>query len=144
MGGDSCGGDGASSRRLIFRIQLSRTFGGHALCFRIFAHMRFSFVSFLSAIVLLPFASAEEAKLQPKVVVVAMFEVGADKGDTPGELQFWVEREHLDRVIPLPAAYHDVRANADGSVIAILTGVGNTNAAASITALGCDPRFDLS
>jgi purine nucleoside permease len=54
-----------------------------------------------------------------------------------------VEREHLDRVIPLPAAYHAVRANADGSVIAILTGVGNTNAAATITALGLDPRFDL-
>jgi purine nucleoside permease len=86
---------------------------------------------------------ADELKLQPKVVVVTMFEVAADTGDVPGEYQLWVEREHLDRVIPLPAAYHDVRANADGSVIAIVTGMGNTNAAASITALGCDPRFDL-
>lgn len=81
--------------------------------------------------------------IRPKVVVVAMFEPGADSGDTPGEFQFWVEREKLDRVIPLPAAYHDVRANADGSVIGIVTGVGNTNAAASIMALGLDPRFDL-
>jgi purine nucleoside permease len=78
------------------------------------------------------------------VVVVAIFEIGNDTGDRPGELQNWVEREHLDRVIPLPAAYHDVRANADGSVIAIAAGTGNTNTAASIMALGLDPRFDLS
>lgn len=90
----------------------------------------------------LPLA-ALDAPLQPKVVVVALFEVGADTGDRPGELQFWVEREKLDRVIPLPAAYHDVRANADGSVIALAAGVGNTNAGQSIIALGLDPRFDL-
>ncbi len=88
-------------------------------------------------------ALAADAPIRPKVVVVTMFENGADTGDTPGELQLWVEREKLDRVIPLPAAYHDVRANADGSVIAIVTGVGNTNAAASVMALGLDPRFDL-
>ena len=81
--------------------------------------------------------------LCPKVVVVAMFEVGKDTGDVPGELQFWVEREHLDRTIPVPAAFHPVRTNADGSIAAILVGAGNTNAAASITALGCDPNFDL-
>ena len=36
-----------------------------------------------------------------KVVVVTMFERGEDLGDTPGEFQLWVEREHLDQVIPL-------------------------------------------
>jgi purine nucleoside permease len=82
--------------------------------------------------------------LRPKVVLVAMFEIGRDTGDTPGEFQYWVEREKLDRVLPLPAGYHDVRANADGSVIGIVTGVGNINAAASIMALGLDPRFDLA
>ena len=86
---------------------------------------------------------AAEAVIRPKVVVVAMFEAGQDTGDAPGEFQFWVEREKLDRVIPLPAAHHDVRANADGSVIGIVTGVGNSNAAATIMALGLDPRFDL-
>ncbi len=91
----------------------------------------------------LPSAHAAADLIRPKVVVVTMFEPGADTGDTPGEFQFWVEREHLDRVIPLPAASHDVRANANGSVIGLVTGVGNTNAAASIMALGCDPRFDL-
>jgi purine nucleoside permease len=82
--------------------------------------------------------------IRPKVVVVAMFELGEDTGDQPGEFQLWVEREKLDRVIPLPAAYHAVRANADGSVIGIVTGVGNSNATATIMALGLDPRFDLS
>ena len=82
--------------------------------------------------------------IRPKVVVVAMFEPGKDTGDAPGELQLWVEREKLDRVIPLPAAYHDVRANADGSVVAIVTGVGNTRSAATIMALASDARFDFS
>jgi purine nucleoside permease len=82
--------------------------------------------------------------IRPKVVVVAMFEPGKDTGDAPGELQYWVEREKLDRVIPLPAAYHDVRANAEGSVVAIVTGVGNTRSAATIMALGSDVRFDLT
>lgn len=91
---------------------------------------------------LVPAAPADV--LRPKVIVVTMFEAGQDTGDRPGELQFWVEREKLDRVLPLPAGYHDLRLNADGSVLAILTGVGNSNAAASIMALGLDPRFDLS
>ncbi len=83
------------------------------------------------------------APIPVKVVVVAMFEVGADTGDAPGELQYWVERDHLDRVFPLPAAYHDARMNADGE-LAIVTGQGTAHAAATIMALGLDPRFDLS
>lgn len=87
---------------------------------------------------------AADEVLRPRVVVVAMFERGTDTDDQAGEFKFWVEREKLDRVIPLPAAHHDVRANAAGTVIGIVTGVGNSNAAATITALGLDPRFDLS
>ncbi|HYT24724.1 MAG TPA: purine nucleoside permease [Candidatus Polarisedimenticolia bacterium] len=78
-----------------------------------------------------------------KVVIVAMFERGADTGDTPGEYQLWVEREHLDQIIPLPAGYHHVCLNKDG-VLGILTGVGTAKAAASVMAVGLDPRFDLS
>lgn len=78
-----------------------------------------------------------------KVVVVAMFEVGADTGDAPGELQYWVERDHLDRVYPLPAGYHAVRMNGDGEM-SVLTGTGTAHAAATIMALGLDPRFDLT
>jgi purine nucleoside permease len=100
---------------------------------------------FLVSFILISTAStaAVEAVLQPKVVIVAMFEPGQDTGDAPGEFQFWVEREKLEKIYPLPSAYHDVRANADGSVIGIVTGVGATRAAATIMALGSDPRFDL-
>jgi purine nucleoside permease len=78
-----------------------------------------------------------------KVVVIAMFERGEDTGDVPGEYQLWVEREHLDQVLPMPAGYHHVRLNKDG-VLGMLTGVGTAKAAASVMALGLDPRFDLS
>jgi purine nucleoside permease len=81
--------------------------------------------------------------IQIKVVVIAMFERGEDTGDTPGEYQLWVEREHLDQILPLPAGYHHVRLNKDG-VLGILTGVGTAKAAASVMAVGLDPRFDLS
>ena len=78
-----------------------------------------------------------------KVVIVAMFEVGDDTGDTPGELQYWVERDHLDKVYPLPAAYHAARMNKAGEMV-ILTGPGTAHAAATIMALGLDPRFDFT
>src|SRR5277367_4947607 len=77
-----------------------------------------------------------------KVVVVTMFEAGADTGDRPAELQYWVERNHLDKILPFPQAYHDLRINRDG-VLAVLTGMGTAKAAGSIMALGLDPRFDL-
>ena len=88
--------------------------------------------------------SAGVAKPIPiKVVVVTMFERGEDTGDTPGEYQLWVEREHLDQILPLTTGYHHVRLNKDG-VLGILTGVGTAKAAATVMAVGLDPRFDLS
>ena len=78
-----------------------------------------------------------------KVVVVTMFERGEDTGDAPGEYQLWVEREHLDQVFPMPAGYRHVRMNQEG-VLGMVTGVGTAKAAASVMALGLDPRFDLS
>lgn len=90
---------------------------------------------------------AQNSSVKPpipvKVVVVAMFERGEDTGDVPGEYQLWVEREHLDQVFPVAAGYHHVRMNQDG-VLGMLTGVGTAKAAASVMALGLDPRFDLS
>jgi len=78
-----------------------------------------------------------------KVVIIAMYEAGEDTGDAPGEYQYWVEREHLDNVLPFPAGFHHLRMN-DKGVLALLTGVGNTKTAASVMALGLDPRFDLT
>ena len=101
----------------------------------------------LSALLLLTISAAvlraQPKPISVKVVVLAMFEQGADTGDTPGEYQYWVERDHLDRVYPLPAGYHAVRMN-DGGEMAIVTGPGTAHAAATVMALGMDPRFDLS
>jgi purine nucleoside permease len=88
-------------------------------------------------------APAPAGPIRVKVVVVTMFERGEDTGDTPGEFQLWVEREHLDQILPLPSGYHHVRLNKDG-VLGMVTGVGTAKAAASVMALGLDPRFDLS
>jgi len=88
-------------------------------------------------------AAAAEKPIPVKVVVVAMFERGADTGDEPGEFQYWVEREKLDRVLPFPQGYRNLRMN-DAGVLGIVTGVGTAKAAASIMALGMDPRFDLT
>ncbi len=85
----------------------------------------------------------QNAPIPIKVVVVAMFEVGQDSGDNPGEFQNWVEREHLDQVLPLAAGYHPLRLSKDG-VLGLVTGVGTAKAAAAIMAVGLDPRFDLS
>jgi purine nucleoside permease len=104
-------------------------------------------VGYLAAfLAVLAFALQVSAKPRPipvKVVVVAMFEMGNDTGDAPGELQYWVERDHLDQVYALPAAYHAARMNKNGEMV-ILTGQGTAHAAATIMALGLDPRFDFS
>jgi len=89
------------------------------------------------------FAQSVVKPIEIKVVVVSMFEVGNDTGDVPGEYQYWVEREHLDTVLPFPQGYHDLRMSKDG-VLGVLTGVGTARAAATIMALGSDPRFDLT
>ena len=89
-----------------------------------------------------PSALAAPRPIPVKVVVVAMFEQGQDTGDAPGELQFWVERDHLDRVYPLAGGYHAVRMNGMGEMV-VLTGQGTAHAASTIMALGLDPRFDL-
>jgi purine nucleoside permease len=78
-----------------------------------------------------------------KVVVIGLFEPGEDTGDAPGEYQYWVERNHLDKIIPFPQGNHSLRMNEEG-VLGILAGVGNTRATASMEALALDPRFDLS
>lgn len=86
---------------------------------------------------------AQTAPITPKVVIVGYFEIGADSGDRPGELQYWVERDHLDRTIEVAGMSRAVRANADGTEIAIAIGPGNINPGVNLMALGSDTRFDL-
>ncbi len=81
--------------------------------------------------------------IEVKVVVVTMFEIGADSGDQPGEFQLWYERQKLDTRLPF-AHHHDLFLNPDTGVLGIVTGVGTANSASAIMELGLDPRFDLT
>ncbi len=82
--------------------------------------------------------------LPVKMVIVTMFERGADEGDAPGEFQFWKERRDLDQRFALPHAHHDLFYNPDSQILGLVTGVGTAKATASTMALGLDDRFDLS
>jgi len=87
---------------------------------------------------------ADTPRLPIRVVIVTTFELGQDSGDTPGELQNWVERLPLPETLPFPNGNRALRYNADKHVLAIVVGSGALNGAASIMALGLDSRFDLS
>ena len=63
----------------------------------------------LIAVLLAPSAAIAARRIHVRIVVVTMFERGADTGDEPGEFQYWVEREKLDRVISFPQGYRDLR-----------------------------------
>ncbi len=100
--------------------------------------------SFAALIVLLSSnASAADAPIPIKVVVVTMFEIGEDTGDMAGEFQLWKERQKLDTRIPF-AHHHDLYLNAKTGVLGMVTGIGTANSATAVMALGLDPRFDLS
>jgi purine nucleoside permease len=85
-----------------------------------------------------------------RAVIVTTFEVGNDTGDIPGELQFWVEREHLTEVLDFPGGAvgpsgpHPIRTNPEHTLLGIVSGTTLVNATASMMVLGLDPRFDLT
>ncbi len=100
--------------------------------------------SFAALMVLLSSnASAADAPIPIKVVVVTMFEIGEDAGDMAGEFQLWKERQKLDTRIPF-AHHHDLYLNSTTGVLGMVTGIGTANSATAVMALGLDPRFDLS
>jgi purine nucleoside permease len=83
-------------------------------------------------------------KIPIRVVVVTTFEIGKDAGDAPGEFQAWVERLPLTRTLPFPVGNRSLRYNPNKHVLGVVVGSGSVNSAASIMALGLDPRFDLT
>jgi purine nucleoside permease len=119
--------------------------------------MRTLYLSALALLTaLLPSASHAQAPQKPwpiRAVIVTTFEIGNDTGDTPGEFQFWVEREHLSESLPFPggpldaadpSGTHPIRTNPDHTILGIVSGTTLVNATASMMALGLDPRFDLT
>jgi purine nucleoside permease len=79
--------------------------------------------------------------IRPKVLVIATYETGNDRGDIPGELQYWVERQNLDRQIRVPGIDHPILTNGKG-LYAMISGT-TSRCALQIMALAMDPRFDL-
>src|SRR5882762_3271197 len=61
--------------------------------------------------------------IEVKVVVVTMFEIGADTGDTAGEFQLWHERQKLDTRFPF-AHHHDLFLNEKTGGMGMVTGEG--------------------
>lgn len=102
----------------------------------------------IAAVALLALTACQRAPATPtpieiKVVVVSMFEIGEDSGDTAGEFQLWHERQKLDERLPF-AHHHDLFLNRATGVLGMVTGEGTMNSATAVMALGLDPRFDLS
>lgn len=83
-----------------------------------------------------------DTKIAPRVLVVATYETGKDTGDTPGELQFWAEREKLSEAIRVPGIEHPLLTNGHG-LYAMVSGV-TSRSALSLMSLAMDPRFDLT
>ena len=75
---------------------------------------------------------AEQAKIEIKVVVVTMFEIGDDQGDKPGEFQLWKQNQQLTQRFAFPAGFHDLYLNPETGVLGIVTGMGNIRSAAAI------------
>ncbi|MBB6095541.1 purine nucleoside permease [Povalibacter uvarum] len=88
-------------------------------------------------------AHAAEPPIEIKVVVVTMFEIGKDTGDTAGEFQLWHDRQKLDEKLKF-AHHHDLYLNRKTGVLGMVTGMGTANSATAVMALALDPRFDLS
>ena len=47
-------------------------------------------------------ARGADAPVPIPVLVITTYETGKDRGDTPGELQFWAERQDLGQEIKVP------------------------------------------
>ncbi len=90
------------------------------------------------------FARATDTKpIEIKVVVVSMFEIGADTGDLAGEFQLWHDRQRLTQRFAF-AHHHDLFLNPATGVLGVVTGEGTANSTTAVMELGMDPRFDLS
>lgn len=85
-----------------------------------------------------------DVPFKAKVVIVTMFERGADEGDEPGEFQLWKARQKLTTRVPFPHGHHDVFVNEETGVVGFVTGIGTMHSAGTTMALGLDQRFDFS
>ncbi|MCF5780121.1 purine nucleoside permease, partial [Pseudomonas poae] len=97
----------------------------------------FTRVSIAMSLALLPsVVLAQTAPIKPKVMLITMF---------APEAQTWIDRLALKQEVRVPglsAEYPVIRCNTQ-DVCLLVTGMGQTNAAASTLALALSPKFDL-
>ena len=89
-----------------------------------------------------PHSRGADARVPIPVLVIATYETGKDRGDTPGELQFWAERQDLNQEIKVPGVDHPLLTNGKG-LYAMVSGT-SSRCAVQIMALAADSRFDLT
>lgn len=89
-------------------------------------------------------AAVAEEKIPVKVLVMAMFEIGENKGDFAGEFQHWYT-EYLDGAdkFEVKGAFSPLFVN-DKGVAGSVMGMGKARSGASLMAILSDPRFDFS
>ena len=81
--------------------------------------------------------------IEVRVVIVTTWEAYKDGVDQLGELHAWQTR-WLKTALPFPVGIHALQYDPKSHVLALLTGMATARAAASVMALGSDPRFDLT
>jgi purine nucleoside permease len=89
-------------------------------------------------------ASGRAKPVEVRVVVVTTWEVIRGGKDLRGELYAWRRSWPFTEELAFPVGVHPLLYDRKHHVLAVLTGMATARAAASITALGLDPRFDLS
>jgi purine nucleoside permease len=89
-------------------------------------------------------AAPARKPIEIRVVIVTTWEAFKDGKDVGGELYAWEHRWPLARRLPFPVGVHDLEYDPARHVLALVTGEATARAAASIVALGMDPRFDLT
>ena len=93
-------------------------------------------LSLAVGLALLPHVVLADAPIKPKVMLITMF---------APEAQTWIDRLELKQEVRVPglsAEYPVVRCNTQ-DVCLLVTGMGQTNAAASTLVLALSPKFDL-
>jgi len=91
-----------------------------------------------------PALAAPAKPIEVRAVICTTWEYEKDGKDLFGELKAWKERSPLTETLPFPGGNHALHYDPKTHVLAVVTGMGSSRGAASVTALGYDPRFDLS
>jgi len=89
-------------------------------------------------------AETHQDKIQVKVFIAAMFEIGENSGDKAGEFQHWYNQYFTDsKPIKVEGAHSPVYCNSEGVCGSVL-GMGKVGSSASMQAITLSPKFDFS